>query len=56
MMLVAVVGHELGNDVNGDREDYGGVLLGRNAVQCLKIAQLDVINISCGSIFCLILR
>ena len=33
-------GHEVGHDVDGDREDDGGVVLGRDAVQGLEIPQL----------------
>ena len=34
------VRHELGQRVDGDREDDGGVVLGRDAVQGLEIPQL----------------
>ena len=32
--------HQLAHDVNGDREYDGAVVLGRYAVQCLKISEL----------------
>ena len=39
LLLVDVHGlHEAGHDVDGDREDYGAVVLGRYAVQCLQIS------------------
>ena len=33
--------HEVGDDVNGDWEDDGGVMLGANAVQSLQIPELE---------------
>ena len=33
--------HEVGDDVDGDREDDGGVVLGRDAVQGLQIPELQ---------------
>ena len=35
--------HEAVDDVDGNREDDGGVVLGRDTVQCLKIPQLKLI-------------
>ena len=32
--------HEVGDDVDGDGEDDGGVVLGRDAVQRLQVPQL----------------
>ena len=39
IILLGIV-HEVGDDVDGDREDDGGVVLGRDAVQCLQIPEL----------------
>ena len=36
------VAHELRQGVDWDREDDGAVILGRDAVQCLKIPQLQM--------------
>ena len=36
--------HELADDINRYREDNSTVLLGWNAVQCLKVAQLQSLN------------
>ena len=34
--------HEVREDVNGDGEDNGAVLLGRDIVQCLQVTQLQL--------------
>ena len=39
---LAAQAHEAVDDVDGDREDDGGVVLGGDAVQCLKIPQLKI--------------
>lgn len=40
-LLAAVASHHLGDDVYGHREHDGAVLLRRDAVQSLQIAQLE---------------
>ena len=41
-LLLLLLGsvHQLAHDVDRDREDDGAVVLGRYAVQCLKITEL----------------
>jgi hypothetical protein len=34
--------HEVGNDIYGDRKDNGAVVLGRDAIESLKITQLKI--------------
>ena len=37
---MSIVLHEVGHDVDGDGEDDGAVVLGRDAVQGLEVPQL----------------
>ena len=40
IILLGIV-HEVGDDVDRDREDDGGVVLGRDAIQGLQIPELE---------------
>lgn len=39
--VLLLVRHEAGEEIHGQREDDGGILLGGNGIQCLKVAQLQ---------------
>lgn len=41
LLVVMLPAHEVVHDVHGHREDDGGVVLGRDAVQRLKVAELQ---------------
>ena len=43
IILLGII-HKVGDDVDGDREDDGGVMLGRNAVKGLQIPELQQEN------------
>ena len=40
IILLGII-HEVGDNVDGDREDDGGVVLGRNTVKGLQIPELQ---------------
>ena len=46
--------HEAVDDVNGNRKYDGGVVLCRDAVQCLEVAQLKIFQIEIKIFFCFI--
>ena len=45
LLPLRVVLNEVGHDVDGDGEDDGAVVLGRDAVEGLQVAQLPTENI-----------